>query len=79
MDAFEKMVQPIFFQFRCNQNESRTLVALRDTLLPKLISGELRVDGISDWSDPSDESDLSKAFEPSDSSKAFVASDRRTP
>ena len=28
---------------RCNE-ESRTLAALRDTLLPKLISGELRVD-----------------------------------
>jgi type I restriction enzyme S subunit len=27
----------------CNIHESRTLAALRDTLLPKLISGELRV------------------------------------
>lgn len=26
--------------------ESRTLAALRDTLLPKLISGELRVEGV---------------------------------
>jgi type I restriction enzyme S subunit len=26
-----------------NERESRTLAALRDTLLPKLISGELRV------------------------------------
>jgi type I restriction enzyme S subunit len=29
-------------QIRC-EIESRTLAALRDTLLPKLISGELRV------------------------------------
>lgn len=28
---------------RVNLIESRTLAALRDTLLPKLISGELRV------------------------------------
>ena len=28
------------------ERESRTLEALRDTLLPKLISGELRVDGL---------------------------------
>ena len=26
-----------------NLKESRTLVALRDTLLPKLISGEIRI------------------------------------
>ncbi|MEO7134365.1 MAG: hypothetical protein ABI024_09095 [Vicinamibacterales bacterium] len=29
-----------------NINESRTLTALRDTLLPKLISGELRPDTV---------------------------------
>jgi type I restriction enzyme S subunit len=28
-----------------SSGESRTLAALRDTLLPKLISGELRVKG----------------------------------
>ncbi|GAB4272843.1 MAG: hypothetical protein Kow0080_19670 [Candidatus Promineifilaceae bacterium] len=27
-----------------NQEESRTLAGLRDTLLPRLISGELRVE-----------------------------------
>ncbi|HWP91286.1 MAG TPA: restriction endonuclease subunit S [Thermodesulfobacteriota bacterium] len=43
LDAFDKMVRPIFEQIYHNDEESRTLTALRDTLLPKLISGELRV------------------------------------
>ena len=36
-------VQPIFRRLKCLAHESRTLADLRDTLLPKLISGELRV------------------------------------
>jgi len=43
MDEFDKLVQPMLFQFRGRQNESRALAALRDTLLPKLLSGEVRV------------------------------------
>jgi type I restriction enzyme S subunit len=46
MDAFEKLVQPLLLQFRRNLNEVSTLATLRDTLLPKLISGELRVTGL---------------------------------
>jgi type I restriction enzyme S subunit len=42
-DAFEKVTQPLFLQMNANRKESRTLAALRDALLPKLISGELRV------------------------------------
>ncbi len=34
----------IFEMIKMNQKESRTLAKLRDTLLPKLISGELRID-----------------------------------
>jgi hypothetical protein len=30
---------------QANENESRTLATLRDTLLPKLLSGELSVAG----------------------------------
>ncbi len=41
--AFNKVTAPWFAQIRHNQEESRTLAALRDTLLPKLLSGELRV------------------------------------
>jgi type I restriction enzyme S subunit len=42
-DAFEKTVSPIFARILSNIKESRTLAALRDALLPKLLSGELRV------------------------------------
>jgi type I restriction enzyme S subunit len=42
-DSFEKAVSPIFARILSNIEESRTLGALRDTLLPKLLSGELRV------------------------------------
>lgn len=36
----------IFDKIKMNQRESRTLAELRDTLLPKLISGELRVNDL---------------------------------
>ncbi|GAB4505603.1 MAG: hypothetical protein Fur0043_25990 [Anaerolineales bacterium] len=40
---FHKIVEPWFAKFRACAEESRALAALRDTLLPKLISGQLRV------------------------------------
>jgi len=40
---FEKMIRPILGKQQLNQEQSRTLAALRDALLPKLMSGELRV------------------------------------
>lgn len=40
---FTKLVNPWFRQITHNIRESRTLAALRDTLLPKLLSGELQV------------------------------------
>ena len=43
LDTFEKIVAPLLQGAQVKQRESRTLAALRDTLLPKLISGELRV------------------------------------
>jgi len=39
--AFSDTVQPLFAKVRTNREESQTLEALRNTLLPKLISGEL--------------------------------------
>ncbi|AUL99157.1 hypothetical protein B4966_02420 [Rhodocyclaceae bacterium] len=42
-EAFLRTVWPLFLKLRELQRESRTLAQLRDTLLPKLISGELRV------------------------------------
>ena len=41
--AFEAMVSPLDDRIETATRESRTLAALRDALLPKLISGELRV------------------------------------
>jgi type I restriction enzyme, S subunit len=43
IDAFEKIVAPLLRDIQIKNRESRTLAALRDTLLPKLITGELRV------------------------------------
>ncbi|MCL6444979.1 MAG: restriction endonuclease subunit S [Alicyclobacillus sp.] len=43
MDAFDRISQPLYRKVVENERDSRTLAALRDTLLPKLISGELRV------------------------------------
>jgi len=40
---FGQVVGPLFARARAAAEESRTLAALRDTLLPKLISGEVRV------------------------------------
>jgi type I restriction enzyme S subunit len=42
-DAFGRAVKPRFARAGAAVRESRILTALRDTLLPKLISGELRV------------------------------------
>ena len=41
--AFEAVVEPTMRRILTNLKESRVLAALRDTLLPKLISGEIRV------------------------------------
>jgi type I restriction enzyme S subunit len=41
--AFTKVVKPMFDTIHSNLHESRDLAALRDTLLPKLLSGELSV------------------------------------
>ena len=47
IDAFEKIVAPLLCDIQIKNRESHTLAALRDTLLPKLISGELQVpDGV---------------------------------
>ena len=46
VEAFEKTVGPTLERIRTGLFASRTLAALRDTLLPKLISGELRVPSV---------------------------------
>jgi len=42
-DTFSKKIDRFYEAVFCNNRQSKILAALRDTLLPKLISGELRV------------------------------------
>ncbi|MBQ9525702.1 MAG: restriction endonuclease subunit S [Bacteroidaceae bacterium] len=43
---YDKQVSPLFNKIEANQQESRRLAELRDTLLPKLMSGELKVNDL---------------------------------
>lgn len=43
VDAFDVLIKPYFEKIKINQTQIRTLSTLRDTLLPKLMSGEVRV------------------------------------
>jgi type I restriction enzyme S subunit len=42
-ERFDEVVQPLFLQREQSTRQSRTLATLRDTLLPKLLSGQLSV------------------------------------
>lgn len=46
LQAFDSVIQPIFAQIRSLRAENDRLSAIRDTLLPKLMSGELDVSNI---------------------------------
>lgn len=46
MDQFTKTVTPLFDTIWSNQEQNRKLASLRDILLPKLMSGELKVSDI---------------------------------
>ncbi|MGN0717210.1 restriction endonuclease subunit S [Treponema berlinense] len=43
IDNFNKKIQPMFETIISNQEENRKLSALRDSLLPKLMNGEIEV------------------------------------
>ena len=43
---YNNQIAPLFALLRTNEEANKSLVALRDTLLPKLMSGELDVSGI---------------------------------
>ena len=45
MRKFNSVIQPIFSKLKNNNSQIKTLSALRDTLLPKLMKGEVRVEG----------------------------------
>ena len=40
---FENLIKPLFEKIQVNNKETQTLAELRDTLLPKLMSGQVRV------------------------------------
>lgn len=46
VNNLKDLIDPIFIQLKQNTLENQTLTTLRDTLLPKLISGEVRVKDI---------------------------------
>ena len=46
MRAFEGQARRLYIRIVESERDSRTLAALRDTLLPKLISGEIKVSGV---------------------------------
>lgn len=46
IESFSNNTRPLFEQIRSLQQESRRLAELRDTLLPKLMSGEIKVNEI---------------------------------
>jgi type I restriction enzyme S subunit len=43
--AFSEQIEPMVERITANLHQSRTLATLRDTLLPKLLSGEIRLTG----------------------------------
>jgi type I restriction enzyme S subunit len=43
VDAYEALARPVIERIRTDLLESRSLVSVRDALLPKLVSGQLRV------------------------------------
>ena len=46
MNTFNLTIQPLFDQIRQNEDQNKILASLRDSLLPKLMSGELDVSSI---------------------------------
>jgi len=40
---FQEFAEPLLMRLLANEQESRTLGSLRDSLLPKLMRGEVRV------------------------------------
>jgi len=46
MKQYDELVRPLFAMMKNNEEENRKLSTLRDSLLPKLMSGELDVSDI---------------------------------
>ncbi len=46
LSSYQEFIKPIFDNIKINQRENRTLTNLRNTLLPKLMSGEINVSNV---------------------------------
>ena len=46
LDKFDELTEPLINQIVSNRLENRKLASLRDTLLPKLMSGEIEVNSV---------------------------------
>lgn len=46
LDTFNELICPMFDQIRQNQDQNKALAAMRDALLPKLMSGEVDVSAL---------------------------------
>jgi hypothetical protein len=43
LKSFGALLDPLYTKLRHNRHQAQTLATLRDTLLPRLISGQLRL------------------------------------
>jgi type I restriction enzyme S subunit len=48
LKKWNRVVSPLILEYRARLGEIRTLATLRDTLLPKLMSGELSVTALTE-------------------------------
>ena len=51
LELFKKSLDPIYGKLEINQNQIQSLIKTRDTLLPKLMSGQVRVKNIKHTAD----------------------------
>jgi type I restriction enzyme S subunit len=49
MKKLDDEIRPMIYSIKSTIHESRTLAAIRDALLPKLLSGEIRVEDTKKW------------------------------
>ena len=81
LQEMHKIMQPLFEKYINNLIQNETLTELRDTLLPKLMSGEIDVSNVDISTDklyePACESKLSA--EPYNSSGSFASASKNLP
>lgn len=57
VESFSQMVEPVYSLIKANELESITLTQIRDALIPKLLSGEMRISINEDFSKETDRLD----------------------